>query len=66
MPRLYSDREYADMHYIYGLSNGNASFARDLYQRTYPRRNVPDRSVFVRIDTQLCKTGTFCKPKKRC
>lgn len=29
------------------------------YQRRFPNRRAPDRSVFVRIFQQLCLTGSF-------
>lgn len=64
MPHTYSNIEYADIVFCYGLCNGNASAARRHYALRYPRRRVPDRSVFTRTYQQLRETGT-CQPLPR-
>jgi hypothetical protein len=38
---MYSNQELADMHFMYGLADGNAVVAHHLYQERYPgHKNV--------------------------
>lgn len=55
----YSNQEKADMHFMYGLANGNALEAARLYRQRFPRRHVPDRKMFEKLHRCLCETGSF-------
>lgn len=59
MPFMYSNEEYADMHFYYGLARGNALEARRLYTAAFPQRRRPHREVFVRVHRALRQTGSF-------
>jgi hypothetical protein len=56
---MYSNHELADMHFMYGLADGNAVVARRLYQESYPGRRCPDRKTFVSNHFRLCEHGNF-------
>ena len=55
----YTNAEMADMHYIYGLADGNALKAKRLYMERFPNRIVPDRKIFQSIHQRLRETGTL-------
>lgn len=57
----YTNSEMADMHFIYGLANGNAREARRLYMERYPNRLIPNHRMFPNIHRRLVETGTFNK-----
>lgn len=57
----YTNSEMAEMHFIYGLANGNAREARRLYMERYPNRIIPDHRIFSNIHRRLVETGTFNK-----
>lgn len=48
-----------DMHFVYGMANGNAKGARRLYQERYPNRVVPDSRTFTNIHLRLSESGCF-------
>lgn len=56
---LFTNSEYADMHYMYGLADGNALKAKRLYEERFPNRNIPDRRIFSNIHRRLCEKGNF-------
>lgn len=55
----YSSREYAEMHFYYGLAQGNARRAAQLYRDLLIRRggrqpdSYPDYRVFLRVHNAL-------------
>ena len=53
----FSNDEYADMHLMYGLAEGNAAQAVRFYADRFPNRRVPDRRTFIRVDRSLRETG---------
>ncbi|GBO31413.1 hypothetical protein AVEN_145815-1 [Araneus ventricosus] len=55
----YSNQEKADMHFMYGLANGNDLEAERLYRQRFPRRHVTDQKLFERLHRCLCETGSF-------
>lgn len=57
----YTNEEYACMHFMYGLADGNASRARRLYQERYPTRRLPDRKTFEGVHRRLCEYGSFAR-----
>lgn len=51
MPHIYTPREYAEMHFTYGLCDGNARLAARTYRERYPNRDhYPDYRVFLRVN----------------
>ena len=58
MPFVFSHVEYCDMHFVYGFCDGNARAAVE-YQRRFPDRRIPSRSVFTRIHQILRDTGSL-------
>ena len=59
MPFVFSHVEYCDTHFVYGFCDGNARAAVEEYQRRFPDRRIPSRSVFTRIHQTLCDTGSL-------
>jgi len=49
--------EYCDMHFVYGFCDGYARAAVQEYQRRFPDRRIPSRSVFTRNHQTLRDTG---------
>lgn len=61
----FTNAEYADMHFIYGLCNGNSRQARIEYIQRYPLRRKPCERVFPQIHTRLRENGTFAPANYR-
>src|SRR5215469_7817291 len=59
MPFVFSHVEYCDMHFVYGFCDGNARAAVQEYQRRFPDRRIPSRSVFTQIHQTLRDTGSL-------
>ena len=59
MPFVFLHVEYCDMHFVYGFCDGNARAAVEEYQRCFPDRRIPSRSVFTRIHQTLRDTGSL-------
>ncbi|GLV45978.1 hypothetical protein CBL_02928 [Carabus blaptoides fortunei] len=59
MPMLFSNEEYTDIHYVYGLCDGNALEEQHEYPRRYPNRRLPTRAVFINQHRQLREHGSF-------
>lgn len=57
----YTNTEMTDMHFIYGLADGNSLKARRLYIERFPGRNIPDRKLFQNIHQRLHETGALKK-----
>lgn len=55
----FTNTEMADMHFVYGMAQGNCREAVRIYQERYPHRMVPNRKTFARIHERLCESGTF-------
>ena len=55
----FTNREYADIHFIYGYCNGNARAAVEEYRTRFPARRVPHRQVFYNVHRTLQETGRF-------
>ena len=47
MPFVFSHVEYYDMHFVYGFCDGNARAAVEEYQRRFPDRRIPSRSIYA-------------------
>lgn len=54
---VYSFVELTDMHFCYGLSNGNNVEAATLYAERFPNRRHPDRRMFMNIHMRLRQSG---------
>jgi len=59
MPFVFSHVEYCDMHFVYGFCDRNARAAVEEYQRRFPDRRIPSRSVFTRIHQSLRDTRSL-------
>lgn len=59
MPRQFSNREYADILFIYGFCNGNGTAAKTEYGRRFPDRRLPNRKTFIRVFNYLGEHGRF-------
>lgn len=55
----FTNSELTDMHFTYGVADGNAYEARRIYQERYPNRVIPDPRTFSRIHRRLHETGTL-------
>lgn len=55
----YSNLEMSQMHFIYGLANGNALEAMRIYHERYPNRVCPDSRTFTNIHRRLSEYGSF-------
>ena len=60
MPFVFFHVEYCDMHFVFGVCDGNAHAAVEEYQRHFPDRRIPSRSVFSRIHQTMLETA--CLP----
>lgn len=60
----FSNREYAEMHFVYGFCDGNALAAQREYRNRYPERITPSTQVFTRLHQRLIETGTVEKKKR--
>jgi len=56
---VFSHVEYFDMNFVYGFCNGNTHAAVQEYQRRFPDRRIPSRSVFTRIHQTLRETDSL-------
>lgn len=59
----FTNTEMANMHFIYGLANGNAEEARRIYQDRYPNIVIPCAKTFRTLHARLCETGSLNKRK---
>lgn len=53
--------EYADMHFVYGLADGNARLAERLYAIRFPDRQHPSYKVFISLHNRIKETGKVVK-----
>lgn len=53
----YSNQHVADIHFVYGLCNGNANRAVTEYARMFPNRPTPNSRTFVRIHLRIAEHG---------
>lgn len=62
----YTNEEMADMHYVYGLSQGNGLEASRRYAEMYPQRQHPSHRIFARLHQRLREYGSFNKRTQDC
>lgn len=55
----FTNEEYADIIFCYGLCNGDAAAAKREYERRYPNRRAPNDRVFSGTFRRLRETGSF-------
>jgi hypothetical protein len=60
----YSIVEYADMHFVYGLAEGNARLAERLYTQRFPHRQHPNHKVFIAVHNRIRETGSVVPNKQ--
>lgn len=63
---VYTNAELTDMHFVYGLCNGNSLEASRRYAEMYPQRVAPYHSLFARLHQRLRENGTFKTLKHDC
>lgn len=59
MDYLRNNAYLADMHFVYGLADGNAREARRIYQERFPNRVLPAAATFTNVHRRLAETGSF-------
>ncbi|KAL3276692.1 hypothetical protein HHI36_012062 [Cryptolaemus montrouzieri] len=52
----FINAKLADIHYMYGLADGNKTEARRLHQVRFPNQVTPDRRTFANIHRRLMET----------
>nr|CAH7743487.1 unnamed protein product [Callosobruchus chinensis] len=62
----HTNEEMADMHYVYGLSQGNGLEASRSYAEMYPQRQHPSHKIFSRLHQRLRECGSFDKSTQNC
>ena len=55
----YTFAEFANIHFCYGLADGNAREAQRLYAERFPGFRVPCLRTFIRTHQNLSETGNF-------
>ncbi|GFY35770.1 hypothetical protein TNCV_4841471 [Trichonephila clavipes] len=55
----YTNAEFADIHFIYGLINGNERVSVRLFGKRYSTRRQPNHLTFARVHQNLAEHGSF-------
>lgn len=55
----YTNGELADMHFVYGIAEGNGRAAERIYRERFPDRHQPHHSLFARVHRNLCNYGSL-------
>lgn len=58
----FTNEEYADIHLTYGLADGRANVARQLYHERFPSRRLPSAKTFYSVDRRLREYGACAAP----
>jgi hypothetical protein len=61
---MFTNSEYADIHFVYGFCNGNAKSASLEYARRFPERQAPNPRVFSAVHARLRETGSFVRRQR--
>lgn len=56
---VYSNEELTDIHFVYGLADGNSYEAQRLYAQRFPNRRLPNARTFVRVHRTLRERGSL-------
>jgi hypothetical protein len=61
MPHIFTNAEYSDMLYVYGICDGSAIAAVEkyTYRRRSPMSRILDRKVFSEVFNTVRDCGTF-------
>lgn len=54
---VYPAQEMADMHYVYGLADGNGRLAQRMYRYRFPDRSVPDHRTFAGVHQRFSENA---------
>ncbi|KAJ8917063.1 hypothetical protein NQ315_012982 [Exocentrus adspersus] len=54
---IFTNEEYADIHFCYGFCDGNVEAAVREYRRRYPNRRLPSAQVFSRTHQNFRNFG---------
>ncbi|GFY65892.1 uncharacterized protein TNIN_137211 [Trichonephila inaurata madagascariensis] len=57
----YTNQEMVDIHFIYGVADGNPLEARRLYGERFPSRRLLNRKTFECLHRRLGETGSFVR-----
>ncbi|GFU31608.1 hypothetical protein TNCV_1235021 [Trichonephila clavipes] len=55
----FTNSELADIHFIYGLADGNGRAAVRLFRERYPTWRQPNHQTFARVHQNLVERGSF-------
>ncbi|GFX82147.1 uncharacterized protein TNCV_4398061 [Trichonephila clavipes] len=55
----YTNQEMANIHFMYGIADGNALEARRLYEERFSSRRLPNRKTFEHLHRHLKDTSSF-------
>ena len=55
----YTNGELADVHFVYGIAEGNGRTSAQIYRERFPDRGQPDHHLFARVHQNLCDYGTL-------
>jgi hypothetical protein len=61
---MFTFKEYAGMHLIYGEMHQNALVAAKMYAELHLNRLLPHSSVFANVDRRLRENGQFGATKR--
>lgn len=59
----FTNRELADIHFVYGFCNGNSTAAMREYRRRFPNRNIPNAITFTRLHVRIGDFGVRNAPR---
>lgn len=54
---MFTNAEYADIHYVYGFCDGNSNAAVEEYRIRFPNRRVPHSHTFVEVHRRFREHG---------
>ena len=61
----YNNQKLAEIHFIYGFCNGNATESVRKFAARYPNRRLPNARTFTAVHQRLCETGSLQGRKER-
>ena len=68
MPCVFSHTKYCDMHFVYGIFNGNACAAVEEYRRHFPDWKISSKGVFSHVHQSMhenCCLPSVCDQSER-
>ncbi|GBP46632.1 hypothetical protein EVAR_95094_1 [Eumeta japonica] len=61
----FTNVEYVNIIYKYGIADINANLARRMYEKRFPMRRLPNVQVFMNTYRRIHENGTDTTPKKK-